>query len=529
MRQRPVVLAVTLCAALSSGCAVDPQTGQPSFKETFASDDPCANNARNTGVLIGALAGAIIGNQIDKSTKGRLLGATAGALAGGLIGNDLDRRQCELARIAKKYDLQVEIASLGPEGATMETAPFPAKDEKPQQAAGLSVSIRDAEGAGGHFELGSDQLTARAREYFSAIAEQYKPQANAAKFADQKQRAEYLDQAQKRRIFLVGHTDDTGSPKANADLSERRAKAVARHLVEQGVTEQNVYYQGAGETHPVADNATDEGRAKNRRVEIVELANEATFRKYLAARPVHYEFLRPQAAAVAGSSSPAMNAGRTPPPSTTKASRRDTDTAATVRRPAPIRNSIDFGGVPYTESEATVEVGKMLEEGGFSLVSKAHADKPGVVTSCRHDRPRMAGSIRSLADGKVYSTNEHLPGLHGRTWFDMVGGHLVVLNKVSVLREGATPDTLPDFKIYRKYDVAKKGGAVAEVNVTPQVNTYLGSKGLLYRVFLDGQAGIRCADVLFPSAAPFQAQAGRLIYAGAEGDFVARFAPRIQD
>ncbi|MCY1545166.1 Outer membrane protein A [compost metagenome] len=67
---------------------------------------------------------------------------------------------------------------------------------------------------------------------------------------------------------VIGHTDNVGSDLYNQGLSERRAQSVAGFLASQGVPADKLTTQGMGESQPVADNASDEGRAKNRRVEI---------------------------------------------------------------------------------------------------------------------------------------------------------------------------------------------------------------------------------------------------------------------
>lgn len=74
------------------------------------------------------------------------------------------------------------------------------------------------------------------------------------------------------KIDLEGHTDSRGSQKYNQVLSEKRAKAVAMALVKMGIDESRISYKGYGESKPIASNDTDEGRAKNRRV-------DALFRK----------------------------------------------------------------------------------------------------------------------------------------------------------------------------------------------------------------------------------------------------------
>jgi outer membrane protein OmpA-like peptidoglycan-associated protein len=81
--------------------------------------------------------------------------------------------------------------------------------------------------------------------------------------------ATILNQFPEMRIQVEGHTDNIGSPDYNLDLSQRRAQAVHDFLVSQGVAAERMTVQGYGMTRPVADNGTDEGRAKNRRVDLV--------------------------------------------------------------------------------------------------------------------------------------------------------------------------------------------------------------------------------------------------------------------
>jgi OOP family OmpA-OmpF porin len=65
---------------------------------------------------------------------------------------------------------------------------------------------------------------------------------------------------------VEGHTDSQGADAANLSLSQRRADAVQKYLVDHGIAASRLKAQGLGETQPVADNATKEGRALNRRV-----------------------------------------------------------------------------------------------------------------------------------------------------------------------------------------------------------------------------------------------------------------------
>lgn len=81
--------------------------------------------------------------------------------------------------------------------------------------------------------------------------------------------AEALKNQGDHKILVEGHTDSQGSDASNQLLSERRAQAVAAFLVSRGIPASQIRGEGLGESRPVADNATPEGRANNRRVEIV--------------------------------------------------------------------------------------------------------------------------------------------------------------------------------------------------------------------------------------------------------------------
>ncbi|HZA57019.1 MAG TPA: OmpA family protein, partial [Candidatus Udaeobacter sp.] len=78
----------------------------------------------------------------------------------------------------------------------------------------------------------------------------------------------FLNENKDKRAALSGHTDSVGTEKYNQGLSERRVKAVREYVVKKGVDSGRVSGQGFGESKPIADNKTKEGRAKNRRVEI---------------------------------------------------------------------------------------------------------------------------------------------------------------------------------------------------------------------------------------------------------------------
>jgi OmpA family/Glycine zipper len=509
-------------AILVAGCATAP--GQPgvggALKDTFVSNDPCSNNARNIGVVGGALIGALLGNAVGGGkNESKIIGALVGGMAGGFIGADMDRRRCELSKVAQKYDLDMTFSNI----------------ESPSEAASANASGAPASGAssGASTSIGSTvSVREKAQEYFAAIAMQYAPDAMLAEETNSKRREEAKRQLSKRHILMLGHTDDTGATQVNASLSERRARAVAAFLKQKGVPEGNLFYQGAGETFPVADNRTDAGRAANRRVEIVEVADETSFKKYLDSRKPQYAFYRPLVEATkvtadkaVGSSMPSV-APKIAQSAPVAPVGRTAPATNAARQAAPAAPIINFGGAPYSLSAATIQTGSVVPAKGLNFISKAQADDSVVMTDCSYDRPRAAGTVKSLRDGSRYKTSEHLPQLYGKTWAGAVNGNLVVLNHLAVLRDGGAPANLPELKVYPDY---KPGINVkAMVNEEPAVNSYLVDKGVLYRVFPSGDGGLKCMDLLFGTDGATTAKAGKLIYASGSDRYVADFKPQVQ-
>jgi len=89
---------------------------------------------------------------------------------------------------------------------------------------------------------------------------------DAAKILDRL--ADHLKNNPGQRVTLEGHTDSVGTDGYNQALSEKRAAAVRDYVVKRGISASRISTQGFGKTKPIADNSTDDGRAKNRRVEV---------------------------------------------------------------------------------------------------------------------------------------------------------------------------------------------------------------------------------------------------------------------
>ncbi len=206
-------MAAALCAVLGLSACTDPAR--------LGAD---GGSRIGQGALFGGLVGAGIGAlTADDEARGALIGAAAGALAGAAIVDHLDRQEAELrAQLASD---RITIVNTGDR---------------------LIVSLPDDI----TFVTGSYTLRPALR-------------ADLVRVADSLLR--YPDST----VQIIGHTDSDGSAAYNVGLSHRRANAVAHVLQSAGVTFKRLQISGRGEEQPVASNLTEQGKAQNRRVEIV--------------------------------------------------------------------------------------------------------------------------------------------------------------------------------------------------------------------------------------------------------------------
>ena len=79
---------------------------------------------------------------------------------------------------------------------------------------------------------------------------------------------DFLQKNPNQKIIIQGHTDNTGTEKTNLQLSQQRAQSVATYLIEKGCASSRISAEGFGSKQPIAPNDSEDGKAKNRRVEI---------------------------------------------------------------------------------------------------------------------------------------------------------------------------------------------------------------------------------------------------------------------
>jgi outer membrane protein OmpA-like peptidoglycan-associated protein len=191
-----------------------------------ATDDP--NKRAKTGAAIGAVLGAVAGNQVSDARGAPIVGAVVGAIAGGAVGNYMDKQKAQLER-----DLAAETAR---------------KELQIIQLPGDALKIGIASDVS--FDIDSAQLKPNALTTYAKIAS-------------------VLKSYDKTVIHVVGHTDTSGSDSHNQSLSERRAAAVNSYMSSQGVPAGRLREEGRGEREPLVRTADGVKEARNRRVDIV--------------------------------------------------------------------------------------------------------------------------------------------------------------------------------------------------------------------------------------------------------------------
>jgi outer membrane protein OmpA-like peptidoglycan-associated protein len=177
------------------------------------------------GAGVGAGAGAVIGSATGgRAGTGAVIGGALGAVAGNLWSKRMEDRRNAMEQATRGTNVEVS-----------RTADNQLKLKIPNDIS---------------FDTGSAAIKPPLRAVLDPFANSVRDDPTA-------------------RLLIVGHTDNTGSPAINNPLSVERAQSVRDYLVTRGVAATQVETAGRGEREPIASNATDAGRAQNRRVEIL--------------------------------------------------------------------------------------------------------------------------------------------------------------------------------------------------------------------------------------------------------------------
>jgi len=216
MHARLILTGISVVALLGACTTTDPYSSTPQRNNTA------------TGAIAGAVGGAVLGylTNTSNSEQGRrnaLIGAGVGALAGGAVGAYMDRQQRELE--AELSGTGVGVARQGDNLVLRMPADVTFATNQ------SSIDPR--------FYPALDDVAAVFNRYDQSV------------------------------IDVIGHADSDGADDYNLNLSRQRASSVAQYLVSRNVLADRLFVDGKGETAPIASNATAEGKAQNRRVEIL--------------------------------------------------------------------------------------------------------------------------------------------------------------------------------------------------------------------------------------------------------------------
>ncbi len=193
-----------------------------------------ANNKQKGAVIGasgGALIGGILGNNIGKGNNtalGAIIGAAVGGVAGGYIGDRMDRQ-------AERIEEEIPGAEV--------------------TRVGEGINVTFTEEAGVYFDTNKSNVKGTSAATLDKLAG-------------------IFNEYPKSNILVEGHTDSAGPEDYNMKLSQQRAESVTNYLIAQGISPTRFTTKWYGETQPRADNATAEGKSKNRRVELAIVDSE---------------------------------------------------------------------------------------------------------------------------------------------------------------------------------------------------------------------------------------------------------------
>ena len=207
------LIAASACAVLLVGCTNNPYTGERQAGK--------AGVYGGTGAVAGAVIGAATSSKKDRA-KGALIGAAVGGAAAGGYGYYVARQEQRLRQELTGSGVQVV-----------------------RNGDNLQLIMP------GNITFASSSAD---------ISSGFYPTLNSL--------VKVFKEFDQNGIDIVGHTDSTGSLELNMRLSQQRATSVASYLTGQGVSGARISSRGVGPSQPVASNATTEGRAQNRRVEV---------------------------------------------------------------------------------------------------------------------------------------------------------------------------------------------------------------------------------------------------------------------
>jgi len=496
---------ITASLILFSGCVISENIGKI--------------GATTIGVASGAALGKSIGGK-----KGLIAGALIGGTIGYFIGDEIDKRKKAIENIIKeeskkqKQKIKVLFNEIVDDNGKKVGQSYIVETEKSQ------------------FDSGNNKPNFYASKMFENIAKEYAKSGMS--------------------IMIVGNTDADGSDNYNQKLSEERAKNIANIFSKNGVKINKMYYKGSGESNPIAVNNTKEGKAKNRRVEIVEVVNENMIVQYANMKKINNSLLlkkninqtiiennelnslkdkieltkssvnlKPLNLLDAKYSEPFIAGGKIK-----KFKNQDIEGAklltgvsgkyytSQIKSKEAIGScnnkyayskksklDINWNSTIANRNELLSIIGSPQKESEFSLVTPAVADENilAYYSTCLNDKVRKDGLVKKLSTGEIILSKQNYelaPLLNGTAWGATIDNEFVMINPVGIKRANMQSISCPELNFI------KKGSNQPWYGTTSMVVSYNGEKGLLYRIYPLDTSKIQCIDIAYPHGNPQDAR-----------------------
>ena len=450
-----------IAITFTPGCATMDSMGDKEGKGAIA------------GIAGGCLVGLLACNAIKNNAK-RIACVVALCVAGEeigrRIGESFDERDKRLAAIALKNRIEIKTQTYMTVKKGEEEAFKEQTSRLPSGVQHRAYQDKTVYKSTVEFEAGSAKPSRAAVRVYEQIADAYR-------------------QDGIRKVIITGHSDSSGPAEYNQKLSEARSRSVAAIFVRKGFPSWNIYYQGVGESEPIASNATRMGRAKNRRVEIVDAADVSGLAMYKRKSAQESQQV------INGQKRKKVQAEKPKMPTW----------------PVAVNSLLPFNGSPYENVQPLLPTGTLIVDSGRkslmdrlsgSLITQAHASEVQAIPAFLNDDVAYSGMIKRM-DGKdidIYSPSDYMAGYFKQPLYAHVGNGLFSIYPVSILKSGWPVEQQPGMSIYKNYENARSSKDDVIEGTTA---TYIFGDQVLYRwksskasVKRSGFLGI---DVLLPN------------------------------
>ena len=470
MRKHLMIFLLSICLILTS-CATTTQNIQK------ANSSP--GEKEKIGIIIGAAGGAVAGAVVGKKVggkKGEIIGALIGTIVGGFLGQQIgkafDDRDRRLDEIKRREGVKINHYNY---------AIFKNEKEKFQFVAKLNETTNEAQRKKicqvktvyktivfSPFKTGSTHLSPKMHRVFLEIARAYK--------------ADGI-----RKVLIISYTDSQGPAEVNQRLSEERAKAVAKVFVEAGYPPSNIYIQGAGESEPIADDSTPEGRAKNRRIVIYD-ASEV----WRLAQAKRYSIVENRA-----------TISQTKQISTQHAAAPHRKAKVTAMYLPHCSCIIPFKGTPYNGQRLATFGSRAPKAREMSIWEKfkralflptAQAIASSTIPDFLRDDIKTSGDIKRL-DGRkedIFQIDDYLPPYRKWPIYYMMGNIFLDIKPISILKEKALVNSYPQMSIWIHHGRTQP----PDVRLNGAACLYLGNNNKMLFRWKASRASIKRSGIL---------------------------------